>query len=102
MSDFPWSSNNERETPYIEIIEQPVAIQKDYRFPCGSVPAAKIVGVNSTHKNKTYPTILRTIYFVLSPKQIILQILCFVNLIFNKNYKQEQYYNNTQHENQYY
>lgn len=55
--DRPPPSNYHRETPYVEIIEQPAAIQKDIRRACASVSAARIVGANSTPENKTYPTI---------------------------------------------
>ena len=42
---------------YVEIIEQPVSDGARFRYKCEGRSAGCIRGVNSTEKNKTYPTI---------------------------------------------
>ncbi|XP_035207052.1 embryonic polarity protein dorsal-like isoform X1 [Stegodyphus dumicola] len=48
---------NRTQRPYVEIIEQPVSIGARFRYKCEGRSAGCIRGVNSTDKQKTYPTI---------------------------------------------
>lgn len=45
------------ETPYVVIVEQPAPKALRFRYECEGRSAGSIPGANSTSDNKTYPTI---------------------------------------------
>lgn len=45
------------ETPYVTILEQPASKALRFRYECEGRSAGSIPGANSTSDNKTYPTI---------------------------------------------
>ncbi|XP_055386673.1 embryonic polarity protein dorsal isoform X2 [Condylostylus longicornis] len=50
-------NRNWKNTAYVKIVEQPASKALRFRYECEGRSAGSIPGVNSTHENKTYPTI---------------------------------------------
>ncbi|GFY77286.1 embryonic polarity protein dorsal [Trichonephila inaurata madagascariensis] len=53
----PSFTPNRAPSPFVEILEQPVSIGARFRYKCEGRSAGCIRGINSSDKQKTYPTI---------------------------------------------
>ncbi|GIY01087.1 embryonic polarity protein dorsal [Caerostris darwini] len=53
----PSFASNRAPRPFVEILEQPVSVGARFRYKCEGRSAGCIRGINSSDKQKTYPTI---------------------------------------------
>ncbi|CAL1262646.1 unnamed protein product [Larinioides sclopetarius] len=57
QEELSYASNRTPPRPYVEILEQPVSVGARFRYKCEGRSAGCIRGINSSDKQKTYPTI---------------------------------------------